>query len=42
MEQLDDLLVGANVTLQDEFLDQIDKISPPLRHIAKLHRNLEG
>ncbi len=29
MEQLDDLLAGANVTLDDEVLDRIDEIAPP-------------
>ena len=29
MEQLDDLLAGAEVVLSDEILDQIDKIVPP-------------
>jgi len=29
MEQLDDLLAGANVTLTDEILDRIDEIVPP-------------
>ncbi|MDX3573806.1 aldo/keto reductase [Streptomyces sp. ID05-47C] len=29
MEQLDDLLVGVDVTLTDDILDQIDKIVPP-------------
>ena len=29
MEQLDDLLAGAEVVLADEVLDQIDKIVPP-------------
>jgi len=29
MDQLDDLLAGAAVTLTDEVLDQIDKIVPP-------------
>lgn len=29
MEQLDDLLAGADVTLTDEILDQIDEIVPP-------------
>lgn len=28
-EQLDDLLAGADITLDDEVLDQIDKIAPP-------------
>jgi aryl-alcohol dehydrogenase-like predicted oxidoreductase len=29
MEQLDDLLAGADVTLDDEVLDRIDEIAPP-------------
>jgi aryl-alcohol dehydrogenase-like predicted oxidoreductase len=29
MEQLDDLLAGADVTLDDDLLDQIDEIAPP-------------
>jgi aryl-alcohol dehydrogenase-like predicted oxidoreductase len=29
MEQLDDLLAGAEVTLDDEVLDRIDEIAPP-------------
>ena len=29
MEQLDDLLAGADVVLSDEVLDQIDQIVPP-------------
>ena len=29
MEQLDDLLAGADVTLDDEIIDQIDEIAPP-------------
>ena len=29
MEQLDDLLAGADVMLADEILDQIDEIVPP-------------
>jgi hypothetical protein len=29
MEQLDDLLAGAEVTLTDEVLDRIDTIVPP-------------
>jgi hypothetical protein len=28
MEQLDDLLAGADVTLNDEVLDRIDEIAP--------------
>jgi aryl-alcohol dehydrogenase-like predicted oxidoreductase len=29
MEQLDDLLASADVTLDDEVLDRIDEIAPP-------------
>ena len=29
MEQLDDLLAGADITLDDDVLDQIDAIAPP-------------
>jgi aryl-alcohol dehydrogenase-like predicted oxidoreductase len=29
MEQLDDLLAGADVTLDDDILDRIDDIAPP-------------
>jgi aryl-alcohol dehydrogenase-like predicted oxidoreductase len=29
MEQLDDLLAGADITLDDEVLDRIDEIAPP-------------
>jgi hypothetical protein len=29
MEQLDDLLADADVTLTDEILDRIDEIAPP-------------
>lgn len=29
MEQLDDLLAGAEVTLDDAILDRIDEIAPP-------------
>lgn len=36
MEQLDDLLAGAKVTLSDEILDQIDQIVPPGADIAPL------
>jgi aryl-alcohol dehydrogenase (NADP+) len=36
MQQLDDLLAGAKVTLSDEILDQIDKIAPPGADIAPL------
>jgi hypothetical protein len=30
MEELDDLLAGADVTLDDEMLDRIDEIAPPV------------
>ena len=36
MEQLDDLLAGADVALTDEILDQIDKIVPPGTDIGQL------
>ena len=36
MEQLDDLLAGADVTLTDEILDRIDKIVPPGTDIGQL------
>jgi aryl-alcohol dehydrogenase-like predicted oxidoreductase len=36
MEQLDDLLAGAEVTLSDDVLDQIDKIVPPGTDIGQL------
>jgi len=36
MEQLDDLLAGADVTLTDEILDQIDKIVPPGTDVGQL------
>ena len=36
MEQLDDLLAGADVTLTDEFLDQIDEIVPPGTDVGTL------
>jgi aryl-alcohol dehydrogenase-like predicted oxidoreductase len=36
MEQLDDLLAGADVTLADEILDQIDEIVPPGTDVSKL------
>jgi hypothetical protein len=29
MEQVDHLLAGADVTLDDEILDRIDEIAPP-------------
>jgi aryl-alcohol dehydrogenase-like predicted oxidoreductase len=36
MEQLDDLLAGADVTLTDEILDQIDGIVPPGTDVGAL------
>jgi aryl-alcohol dehydrogenase-like predicted oxidoreductase len=36
MEQLDDLLVGAAVTLTDDILDQIDQIVPPGTDVGTL------
>ena len=36
MEQLDDLLAGADVTLTDEILDQIDEIVPPRTDVGTL------
>jgi len=36
MEQLDDLLAGAEVTLSDEILDQIDAIVPPGTNVGML------
>ena len=36
MEQLDDLLAAADVTLTDEFLDQIDEIVPPGTDVGTL------
>ena len=36
MEQLDDLLAGAEATLSDELLDQIDKLVPPGVDVAPL------
>ena len=36
MEQLDDLLAGADVTLTDEILDQIDEIVPPGTDVGPL------
>ncbi len=36
MEQLDDLLAGADVTISDEVLDQIDAIVPPGTDIGSL------
>jgi aryl-alcohol dehydrogenase-like predicted oxidoreductase len=36
MTQLDDLLAGADVTLSDEILDQIDEIVPPGANLGEL------
>jgi len=36
MEQLDDLLAGAHVTLTDDILDQIDEIVPPGTDVGTL------
>ena len=36
MEQLDDLLAGADVTLTDEILDRIDEIVPPGTDVGPL------
>jgi len=36
MEQLDDLLAGADVTLTDDILDQIDEIVPPGTDVGPL------
>ncbi|HEY2506194.1 MAG TPA: aldo/keto reductase [Streptosporangiaceae bacterium] len=36
MEQLDDVLAGADVTLTDEILDQIDEIVPPGTDVSRL------
>jgi hypothetical protein len=36
MEQLDDLLAAADVTLTDDILDQIDEIVPPGTDIGTL------
>jgi aryl-alcohol dehydrogenase-like predicted oxidoreductase len=36
MEQLDDLLAGADVTLTDEILDRIDEIVPPGTGVGQL------
>ena len=36
MEQLDDLLAGADVTLTDDILDQIDEIVPPGTDVGTL------
>jgi aryl-alcohol dehydrogenase-like predicted oxidoreductase len=36
MDHLDDLLAGADVTLADDILDQIDEIVPPGTDIGRL------
>jgi hypothetical protein len=36
MEQLDDLLASADVTLTDDILDQIDEIVPPGTDVGPL------
>ena len=36
MEQLDDLLTGADVTLTDDILDRIDEIVPPGTDVGTL------
>jgi aryl-alcohol dehydrogenase-like predicted oxidoreductase len=36
MEHLDDLLAGAEITLDDEILDQIDEIVPPGTDVSAL------
>jgi len=36
MDQLDDLLAGADVTLTDQILDQIDEIVPPGTNVGTL------
>jgi hypothetical protein len=38
MEQLDGLLAGAEVVLDDELLDRIDEIVPPGVDVAPLER----
>ena len=39
MEQLDDLLAGADVTLTDEILDRIDEIVPPGTDVGRPDRS---
>ena len=39
MEQLDDLLAGAEVVLSDEVLDRIDQIAPPGTDVGPLDAN---
>jgi hypothetical protein len=36
MEQLEDTLAGAEVTISDEFLDRIDEIVPPGTDVGTL------
>ena len=36
MEQLDDLLAGAEVVLSDDILDRIDEIVPPGTDVGRL------
>jgi aryl-alcohol dehydrogenase (NADP+) len=36
MEQLDDLLAGADLVLSDEILDQLDAIVPPGTDVGRL------
>jgi len=39
MQQLDDLLAGAEVVLNDEILDRIDQIAPPGTDVGPLEAN---
>ncbi len=39
MEHLDDLLAGSNVVLNDEILDQIDRIVPPGTDVGSIDAN---
>ncbi|WIE64734.1 aldo/keto reductase [Curtobacterium sp. MCLR17_036] len=41
MEQLDDLLAGADVTLSDDVLDRIDAIVPPGTDVTRLDQQYE-
>jgi aryl-alcohol dehydrogenase-like predicted oxidoreductase len=41
MEQLDDLLAGAEVILSDEVLDRIDEIVPPGTDVGPLHASYD-
>jgi hypothetical protein len=36
MEQFDDLLAGADVTLTDDILDRIDEVVPPGTDVGRL------